>query len=439
VSAKRKKQHRRKAKKLHRDPSQKKPERQDVNMSIIEKGRTMGFYSEYLDRKLTFPELSQECKKQLKKISEERGGRDVLVFAADLNKTNAGQLISINYSDLLPINDQLSNLSGSAIDVILETPGGSGEVAEDIVRLLRSKYPDIGIIVPGYAKSAGTIIAMAGDEILMESGSALGPIDAQLFWMGKVFSAGELLDGMEKIKDETAATGVLNKAFIPILQGISPGELQRARNAQDFSKKLVADWLAHYKFKNWDTHSSTNQPVTPDEKRERAEKIATKLCDHSYWLTHGRSIKIEDLEQMQLKITDYSKAPVLAEAIRRYYTLLQLIFASNVYKVFETPTSQIHRYLVPQAAIQGPAGNIQVSPMPKIGSGGGLAKIEIVCGNCKNVTTLQANIGKAQPLKPGNLPFPQDNVFRCPKCNTEHNLSDLRRQLEGQSKQPVVA
>lgn len=115
--------------------------------------------------------------------------------------------------------------TGTAIDLILETPGGSGEVAEDIVRLLRDKYASVAVIVPGWAKSAGTIMTMAADEILMDSFSALGPIDAQLVWQGKTFSAHALLEGMEKIKREVEATGKLNLAYVPMLQGISPGEL----------------------------------------------------------------------------------------------------------------------------------------------------------------------------------------------------------------------
>jgi ATP-dependent protease ClpP protease subunit len=48
----------------------------------------------------------------------------------------------------------------------LETPGGSGEIAEDLVKAMRIKYEDVAVIVPGYAKSAGTIMSMAADEIL---------------------------------------------------------------------------------------------------------------------------------------------------------------------------------------------------------------------------------------------------------------------------------
>jgi len=174
----------------------------------------MGIYTEYLDSNFDFLALTAERKKQLKRISEIRD-RAVLVFAADLTKGNAP--ISISFPDLLPIKDQLSNINGDAIDLILETPGGQGEVAEDIVRLLRDKFKSVGVIIPGWAKSAGTLIAMAGDEILMEPASAIGPIDAQLSWQGKVFSAEALLEGMKKIKKEVTSTGVLNKAYIPML------------------------------------------------------------------------------------------------------------------------------------------------------------------------------------------------------------------------------
>lgn len=197
----------------------------------------MGVYSEYIDKHFAFGDLTAERKKQLRRIVELRGGRALVVYAADLNK-NAPT--GIDYSDLLPFGDQLSNLSGKAVDLILETPGGRGEVAEDMIRLLRDKFEEVAAIIPGWAKSSGTIMAMAADSILMEPASALGPIDAQLGWQGKIFSADALLEGIEKIKAEVLATGVLNKAYVPILQGISPGELQTAQNALDFAKKLVS-------------------------------------------------------------------------------------------------------------------------------------------------------------------------------------------------------
>jgi ClpP class serine protease len=264
----------------------------------------MGIYSEYLERfnAGNFNELLNERKLQLARISALRK-RDVLVFAADINKQIAQ--ISIDYSDLLPFTDQLSNLNGENLDLILETPGGAGEVAEDLVKAMRTKFRNIAVIVPGWAKSAGTIMAMAADEILMGPYSGLGPIDAQITYQGKRFSADALLEGMEKIKEEVVKTGSLNRAYIPILQGISPGELQSAENALNFAKVLVTQWLAQYKFRTWERHSSTGTEVTNADRQKRAEEIAKTLCDHGFWKTHARSIKIKDLEDMRLQITDY--------------------------------------------------------------------------------------------------------------------------------------
>jgi Serine dehydrogenase proteinase len=390
----------------------------------------MGIYGEYLDRNLSFPDLTAARKEQLRRISALRGGRDVLVYAADLNKGRVNAPISIEYADLLPISDQLSNLHGKALDLILETPGGAGEIAEDIVRLLRGRFDDIGVIIPGCAKSAGTVMAMAADEILMEPVSALGPIDAQLSWQGKVFSADALIEGMEKIKDEVAKTGVLNKAYIPMLQGISPGELQSAENALEFARILVTDWLRRYKFKNWTHHSSSGEPVTDKDRESRAKEIAKTLCNHRRWKTHGRSINLSDLEQMRLKITDYSKLPDLADAIRRYYTLLQMSFSStNIYKVFETPESQIVRFQTPHVP----------PPQAAAPSDANILNIDVTCGKCGKVSRVQANLGSSQPLQPGSLPFPGDNKFMCPGCGAVADISDARRQIEAQSKKPVVS
>lgn len=384
----------------------------------------MGIYSEYLNRGMSFPEITAERKAQLMRLSKLRNGRDVLVYAADSRKANNAPVLILP-EDLLPIGDQLANLKGSAIDVIIETPGGYAEVVEDIIRLLRDKYTEVAFIVPGMAKSAGTIMVMYGDEILMEPASALGPIDAQLNWRGKSYSAEAFLTGLEKIKEETDSKQALNRAYIPILQNISPGEIEDAQNALAFAKTLVTNGLCNGKFKKWTTHSSTGQPVTDEERTSRAAEIADKLCKHSEWLTHGRSIKISDLENMRLKIVDYSKNQEIFDAIRRYYTLLQMTFDTNIYKVFETPSSQIYRFLILERA---------TTPI----SIGNKAIGEFVCGKCNNPTKIQMNFVKNTPLELGCVQYPANDMFKCPHCGMEHNLSEMRRQVELQAKKEVI-
>jgi predicted RNA-binding Zn-ribbon protein involved in translation (DUF1610 family) len=385
----------------------------------------MGFYSEYLDKHYNFEQIAKERKKQLRNIARIRGNRDILVYASDFTKANAN--ISIDYSDLLPFQDQLANLRGKNIDIILETPGGFAEVVEDIVKLVRNRYEKVGIIIPGYAKSAGTIFAMAGDEILMGPMSALGPIDAQIIANNKRFSAEAFLEGLEKIKKEVIKEGKLNPAYIPILQNISPGEIQHCENAQNFSKKLVTDWLSKYKFKYWDEHKNTGNRVTDKEKKSRANEIAAILCRQSKWLTHGRSIKIEDFEELRLKIIDFSAQPELNEAILRYYTLLRMSFETNIYKIFETIESQIYRFAVAPGQ------------RPPEGKPGKVADINFECPNCKEKFLIQANLEKNIPLAKDRIPYPIDNdMFICPNCGYKSNISNIRLQVEAESGKKVV-
>ena len=212
----------------------------------------------------------------------------------------------------------------------------------------------------------------------MEPSSSLGPIDAQILWAGKTFSADALLEGFRQIKDEVNSTGVLNKAYIPILQGISPGEIQHAENAQDFSRKLVAEWLKTYKFKNWNTRSTSKSPVSAADKEKRADEIASILRDHKKWMTHGRSIHIKELEKIGLHITDYSKDAALFEAIRRYHTLMHITFMSNVYKIFETTSSQIMRMMA--QLVTTPSQNL---PKPA------MAQVQHKCSSCGRIIKIR--------------------------------------------------
>ena len=389
----------------------------------------MGYFSEYMNRHFTFEELTNERKKWLRKITELRG-RDVLVYASDYNKGSAP--ISIGYSDLIPFRDQLSFIKTENIDVMLETPGGSAESVEDMVDSIRTKFSKLGIIIPGSAKSAGTIFTMAGDEILMGADSSLGPIDAQMMMNGKYFSADAFLDGLTKIKEEVLSTGKLNPAYIPILQNISPGEIQRCENAQNFSRTLVTNWLKTYKFKYWEIRNTSGEKVSEEYKETRAKEIADKLCKHSDWLTHGRSIRISDLEQMKLLIIDYSKDVNLSEAIDRYYTLLRMTFdMTGIYKIFETANSQIYQS-VSQAV--PPTVPIQKKIKEELSS----AITNFMCPKCGSNYKIQLNLKPNVTTEKGAMLYPKNDIFVCPNCSTQTNLTPIRLNLEAQTRLQVI-
>jgi ClpP class serine protease len=69
---------------------------------------------------------------------------------------------------------------GRPIEIILHTPGGLVLAARQIASALSDHDGKVTAVVPHYAMSGGTMIALAADEILVDAHAALGPIDPQL-------------------------------------------------------------------------------------------------------------------------------------------------------------------------------------------------------------------------------------------------------------------
>jgi ClpP class serine protease len=69
---------------------------------------------------------------------------------------------------------------GKTIEIVLHTPGGLVLAASQIARALRDHEGRVVAVVPHYAMSGGTLIALAADEIVLDGHAALGPVDPQL-------------------------------------------------------------------------------------------------------------------------------------------------------------------------------------------------------------------------------------------------------------------
>lgn len=90
------------------------------------------------------------------------------------------------------------------IDIVLHTPGGLVLAATQIARAINRRKGKVTALVPHYAMSGGTLIALAADEIIMSEHAVLGPVDPQL---GQ-YPAASLLKVVEqkskdRIHDET--------------------------------------------------------------------------------------------------------------------------------------------------------------------------------------------------------------------------------------------
>jgi ClpP class serine protease len=66
------------------------------------------------------------------------------------------------------------------LDIVLHTPGGLVLAALQIARAIHKHQGKVTAIVPHYAMSGGTLIALAADEIVMSEYAVIGPVDPQL-------------------------------------------------------------------------------------------------------------------------------------------------------------------------------------------------------------------------------------------------------------------
>lgn len=233
---------------------------------------------------------------------------------------------------------QESTPQRSKVAVLLNTPGGSVEVVEKMVEIIRHHYDDVSFVVPDFAMSAGTILCMSGDRILMDYSSSLGPIDPQVFngqeWVPALGYLDKVAEMLEKAKHDE-----LTKAEFLILQGLDLATLSRYEQARDLTVTLLKRWLVQYKFRDWTIHETSpdkrGKPVTLEEKEARAADIAKLLGNNRLWHSHGRLISPATLRNvLKLKIDDYSEDVSLRRKVRAYNDLITQYIARENFKFF---------------------------------------------------------------------------------------------------------
>lgn len=88
---------------------------------------------------------------------------------------------AVSEETIPPLYECLSHLGHvDSLDLIIGTAGGSVTVARQVAVLLRQFTNNLTIVVPHMAKSAGTLICLAADELILGALAELGPIDAHM-------------------------------------------------------------------------------------------------------------------------------------------------------------------------------------------------------------------------------------------------------------------
>ncbi|WP_175421926.1 SDH family Clp fold serine proteinase [Agrobacterium tumefaciens] len=218
--------------------------------------------------------------------------------------------------------------SKTKLTVILETNGGYIETVKRLVDVMRRHYEEVYFVVPNFAYSAGTVLALSGDKIFMDYYSILGPIDPQyaddngeamLPGAGYLAKFEELVDRINRSKAKNPNANRAELAYL--IKRFDPAKLFHIEQAIEHGQALIEEWLPKYKFKNWTKTTTTGKAVTLAMKRQRAKAIAKTLGDATKWHSHGRGISMVELmhEDIKLLIDDFGSDEELSTMIRNYH------------------------------------------------------------------------------------------------------------------------
>lgn len=162
------------------------------------------------------------------------------------------------------------------IDLILHTPGGLVLASEQIAHALKRHPAKVTVLVPHYAMSGGTLIALAADEIIMDENAVLGPVDPQLGQQ----PAASILKVLERkpIQEIDDATIILADIAEKAMRQVRTAV---ARLLEEGMDKEKAEQLAvKLSSGNW-TH---DYPISVEEARELGLPVSTEMPVEVYRL-----------------------------------------------------------------------------------------------------------------------------------------------------------
>lgn len=248
----------------------------------------------------------------VKALEAERGNR-VLIYWASM-------VARISESVVVPFYDQLRPKGKQKrVDVVLFTMGGDAEAPWPIVSMLREYCDELGVIVPHRAHSAGTLMALGADEIVMTPLGTLGPIDPTRTHhllpkrkdadISEPISVQDMRHAMEFVRTAFGPTTTYTpEAMATILtelfDKVHPLAIGAIEQTYALAKLIAKQCLA--------TH------MDPATEGAKIDEITNQLCDA--YKSHSYEINRKEARAIGLKATDASPTleTILVEVLKFY-------------------------------------------------------------------------------------------------------------------------
>lgn len=255
----------------------------------------------------------------IKRIQDEVTQRKLICYVA-------GSSALINRDDTLGMADLLHNIvKGSDLDFLLHTPGGDMDAAEKLVTMIRTRVATghLRVIVPDFAKSAGTLMAIGADKIAMSDTSELGPIDPQITLNDAhgnsiPHSIQSYLDAY-KAHGEALARNPADETARIMLGKLDPATIKLFEAARHRARTFAEGQLKRGMLRNEPSYT----------------KVASDLLDTTRWLSHGQMIGHADAQGLGLDVQYLEPESTEWQLIWQLYTLQRMAVKDDC-KLFES-------------------------------------------------------------------------------------------------------
>lgn len=287
-------------------------------------------------------------------ISAQRRKRVELLRKLEAHDKDAGRVAyiaffsadsgSIDTDDIPAIGDVLMSIGEvDQLNLIINSPGGDGTVAEKIIELCRAYCKTFRVIVPNRAKSAATIIALGADQIVMGYCSELGPIDAQVpVAVGGIvhwISAQSFIDSRTTLEERYAEAVKQKKDTRAILQqiaGLDAPFIDHCEKLMDFSREVAKKYLPLFMFKK----------IKPPAAQKKAiNLVLDRLSSVGIFKVHGRMIDGNTAKrELKLDVLLLGKDHHLWELLWDYYVRADLVLTrTESIKLIESRTESLFK------------------------------------------------------------------------------------------------
>ncbi|MBE0448080.1 MAG: ATP-dependent Clp protease proteolytic subunit [Actinobacteria bacterium] len=262
----------------------------------------------------------------LHKVEEDRKTRLVTL----IHRQKALSFLGIPFARFIDIEDSEQVLRAIRmtdpkvpIDIVMHTPGGIVLASEQIAFALKRHPAKVTVIVPHYAMSGGTLIALAADEIVMDENAVLGPVDPQIgnprgmsFPASSVIAAAEIPNPGNRDDNTLILADIAKKAIRQVEQIVY--DLIKDRMPEEKARE-IAKTLSEGRW----TH---DYPISVGEARGLGLPVSDKLPREFHQL-----MQLYPQTQQRRPSVEYVPVPYRTRPTRpdRWYNLRQPIYTNR--------------------------------------------------------------------------------------------------------------